>query len=186
MLPAVGFISMITTSAALIIDIFAVPVQNFGYVFALSGIGILAGSTLNRKLLHRYSTLQMTGVGAAIIGLSGAQLLIIAWLGQASLWWIWGNACLFMVGTGFLLPNATALALDPVPKIAGTASSLVTAMQNLAGSLGSFVAAVIYDGSISRIVIMLGLSGVATALVFFLFRHLILGDQPLHVADDNE
>ena len=186
MLPAVGFISMITTSAALIIDIFAIPVQNFGYVFALSGIGILAGSSLNRKLLHRYSTLQMTGVGAAIIGLSGAQLLIIAWLGQASLWWIWGNACLFMVGTGFLLPNATALALDPVPKIAGTASSLVTAMQNLAGSLGSFAAAVIYDGSISRIVIMLGLSGVATAVVFFLFRHFILGDQPLHVADDNE
>ena len=158
----------------------------FGYIFAISGIGILAGSTLNRKLLHRFSTLQMTGVGAAIIGIAGAQLLLIAWLGQASLWWIWGNASLFMVGTGFLLPNATALALDPVPKIAGTASSLVTAMQNLAGSLGSFIAAIIYDGSIARIVIILGLSGMATAVVFFLFRKMILGDQPLHVADDQE
>jgi DHA1 family bicyclomycin/chloramphenicol resistance-like MFS transporter len=184
MLPAFGFISIITTSAALIIDVFAVPVQYFGYIFAISGVGILAGSTLNRKLLHRFSTLQMTGVGAAIIGIAGAQLLLIAWLGQASLWWIWGNASLFMVGTGFLLPNATALALDPVPKIAGTASSLVTAMQNLAGSLGSFIAAIIYDGSIARIVIILGLSGMATAIVFFLFRKMILGDQPLHVSDD--
>ncbi len=184
MLPAVGFISMITTSAALIIDVFAVPVQYFGYIFAISGIGILAGSTLNRKLLHRHSTLQMAGVGAAIIGLSGAQLLVIAWLGHASLWWIWGNACLFMVGTGFLLPNATALALDPVPKIAGTASSLVTALQNFAGSLGSFAGAIIYDGSIARIVIILGMSGISTAVVFFLLRKAILGDRPLHVSAD--
>jgi DHA1 family bicyclomycin/chloramphenicol resistance-like MFS transporter len=185
MLPAFGFISMITTSAALIIDVFGVPVQYFGYIFAITGIGILAGSTLNRRLLHRYSTLQMTGVGATVVGAAGAQLLLIAWLGQASLWWIWGNASLFMVGTGFLLPNATALALDPVPKIAGTASSLVTALQNLAGSLGSFVAAIIYDGSITRIVIILGLSGAATAVVFFVFRKLILGDKPLHVSDED-
>jgi len=186
MLPAFGFISMITTSAALIIDVFGVPVQYFGYIFAISGIGILAGSTLNRRLLHRYGMLQMTGVGAAIVGIAAAQLLLIAWLGQASLWWIWGNASVFMVGTGFLLPNATALALDPVPKLAGTASSLVTALQNLAGSLGSFVAAFIYDGSITRIVIFLGLSGAATAVVFFVFRKTILGDKPLHVSEDDD
>lgn len=186
MLPAIGFISMITTSAALIIEVFGVPVQYFGYIFAMTGIGILAGSTLNRKLLHRYSALQMTGVGAAVMGMAGAQLLFIAWIGTASLWWIWGNACLFMFGTGFVMPNATALALDPVPRIAGTASSLVTALQNLAGSLGSFAGAIIYDGSIARIVIILGLSGTGTAIVFFLFRRSILGDQPLHVSADDD
>jgi DHA1 family bicyclomycin/chloramphenicol resistance-like MFS transporter len=184
MLPAFGFIAMITTSAALIVDIFGVPVRYFGYIFAITGIGILTGSTLNRKLLHRYSTLQMTGTGAAVMGIAAAQLLLIAWLGQASLWWIWGNASLFMVGTGFLLPNATSLALDPVPGIAGTASSLVTALQNLAGSLGSFVAAIIYDGSIARVVIILGAAGAATAILFFLFGRVILGDKPLHVTDD--
>ena len=186
MLPAFGFISMITTSAALIIDVFGVPVQYFGYIFAITGIGILAGSSLNRRLLYRYSMLQMTGVGAAVVGVAAAQLFLIAWLGQASLWWIWGNAVFFMVGTGFLLPNATALALDPVPKIAGTASSLVTALQNLAGSLGSFAAAIIYDGSIPRIVMILGISGAATAIVFFVFRKAILGGKPLHVSDADE
>ena len=186
MLAAFGFISMITTSAALIIDIFGVPAQYFGYIFAISGIGILAGSTLNRRLLHRYNIIQMTGVGAAIAGIAGAQLLTIMWLGEASLWWIWGNACLFMFGTGFLLPNATALALDPVPQIAGTASSLITAMQNLAGSLGSFVAALIYDGSIARIVVILGMSGASTVFLFFVCRRAILGDRPLHVSHDDD
>lgn len=185
MIAAAGFISMITTSAALIIDVFAVPVQYFGYIFAVGGIGILAGSTLNRLALHRSSTLKMTGVGAAVMGIASLQLLTIAWLGTAPLWWIWGSASLFMVGVGFLLPNATSIALDPVPKIAGTASSLVTALQNLAGSLGSFAAAMIYDGSVSRIVIILGLSGVVTVIVYFVFRRAILGDAPLHVADDD-
>ena len=128
MLLAFGFIAMITTSSALIIEIFGVPAQYFGYIFAVSGIGILTGSTVNRKLLHRYSTLRLTGVGATVVGAAAAQLLLIAWLGEASLWWIWGNAALFMLGTGFLLPNATSLALDPVPGIAGTASSLITAL----------------------------------------------------------
>ncbi len=186
MLAAAGFISMITTSAALIIDIFGVPVQYFGYIFAITGIGILIGSSLNRVFLRRYTTLQMTGVGAAIAGIAAAQLLAIAWLGQASLWWIWGNAVFFMFGMGFLLPNATSLALDPVPGIAGTASSLVTALQNLAGSAGSFAGALIFDGSISSIVIILGVSGASTAIVFFVFRRSILGDRPLYVADDHD
>lgn len=185
MLAAVGFISMITTSAALIIDVFGVAVQYFGYIFATSGIGILIGSSLNRICLRRYTTLQMTGVGAAIAGIAASQLLTIAWLGHAPLWWIWGNAVLFMFGMGFLLPNATSLALDPVPNIAGTASSLVTALQNLAGSIGSFAAALIYDGSISRIVIILGISGASTAIVFFVFRNTILGDAPVYAADDH-
>lgn len=185
MLAATGFISMITTSAALIIEIFAVPVRYFGYIFAIGGIGILAGSTMNRYALHYYTTLRMTGAGAAIMGIASMQLLLIAWLGSAPLWWIWGCSSLFMVGVGFLLPNATSLALDPVPKIAGTGSSLVTSLQNLAGSLGSFAAALIYDGSITRIVIIIGLSGTATAIVFFVLRRLILGDRPLHVADDD-
>lgn len=186
MLPAVGFISLITTSAALIIEVFAVPVHYFGYIFALTGVGILLGSTTNRHLLHRHTTVQMVGVGAVAMGLAGCQLLYIAWFEVANLWWIWANACLFMFGTGFVLPNATAIALDPVPKIAGTASSLVTALQNLAGSLGSFAAAMIYDGSVARIVVIIGVSGVSTATVFFLFRKMILGDRPLHVSPDDD
>lgn len=185
MLAAAGFISMITTSAALIIDIFGVPVRYFGFIFAIGGIGILAGSTLNRYLLHYYSTLRLAGTGAAIMAIASAQLLVIAWLGNAPLWWIWGCSSLYMGGVGFLLPNATSLALDPVPKIAGTASSLVTALQNLGGSLGSFAAALIYDGSIARIVIVIGLSGVVTAFAFFVLRRFILGKRPLHVSDDD-
>lgn len=185
MLATAGFISMITTAAALIIEIFGVAVQYFGFIYAISGLAIFVGSALNRIFLRRYSTLHLTGVGAAIAGIAAIQLLTIAWLGQASLWWIWGNTAFFMFGMGFLLPNATSIALDPVPGIAGTASSLVTALQNLAGSIGSFLAAIIYDGSISRIVVILGISGASTAIVFFVFRRAILGDQPLHVADDN-
>lgn len=184
MLAAAGFISIITTAAALIIDIFGVPVRYFGYIFAISGIAMFIGSTLNRTLLRYYSTVHMAGVGAAVFGIAAIQLFVIVWLGDAPLWWIWGNAVLFMFGCGFLLPNATSLALDPVPGIAGTGSSIVTALQNLGGSLGSFAAALIYDGSIPRIVIILALSGTATAIVYFGFRRAILGDRPLYVADD--
>ena len=53
-LPSIGFMSLITGSASLIIEIFKFPVEMFGFIFALAGISTLLGSMLNRKLLLQY------------------------------------------------------------------------------------------------------------------------------------
>ena len=98
----------------------------------------------------------------------------MAWLGQASFWWVWGNVCLFMCSTGFLLPNATALALDPVPEIAGVAASLIGTIQSLAGAGSAVISSALYTGTILNVTLVVGLSGIAPAFVF-MFRRSILG-----------
>ena len=148
-----GFVSIITTSAALIIEVFGVSGAVLRlYICHVQVIGILAGSTLNRRLLHRYSTLADDGCRCRGRRHSGCTTFINRMAGTGAVSGGSGaTPAFFMVGTGFLLPNATSLALDPVPKIAGTASSLVTALQNLAGSSRLICgSAIIYDGSISR------------------------------------
>jgi DHA1 family bicyclomycin/chloramphenicol resistance-like MFS transporter len=86
-----------------------------------------------------------------------------------------------MVGTGFLMPNATALALDPVPKVAGVAASILGTIQNMAGATSAIVSSALYDGTILNMVLFMGVFGVATC-VTFLLRHLVLGDRQLYVA----
>jgi len=181
LLPAAGFMALITGSAALIIEVYAFDVKYFGYIFALAGIAILAGSMLNRHFLHQFSGMQMMALGAGLIGVAGVQMLVFAWLGQPNFWWLWGTVCLFMVGTGFLMPNATALALDPVPKVAGVAASILGTIQNMAGATSAIVSSALYDGTILNMVLFMGVFGVATC-VAFLLRHLVLGDRPLFVA----
>ena len=173
LLPAAGFMSLITASPALVIEIYDFPVQAFGFIFATAGFSILVGSTLNRRLLLRFSTMQMIGAGTGLIGIAAAQMLLIAWLGQASFWWLWGSVCLYMFGVAFVMANATALALDPVPKVAGVAASLIGTIQNLAGSAGSLASSALYDGTVRNVVVLMGVFGVATAMTF-LGRNLIL------------
>ena len=53
LLPAAGFMSLITASPALVIEIYDFPVKLFGIIFATAGFSILVGSALNRRLLVR-------------------------------------------------------------------------------------------------------------------------------------
>jgi DHA1 family bicyclomycin/chloramphenicol resistance-like MFS transporter len=178
LLPAAGFMSLITASPALVIQIYEFPVKMFGFIFASAGLSILLGSTLNRHLLLRFTSMQMIGAGSAAIGIAAVQMLVIAWLGEAPFAWLWGAVCLYMFGVAFVLANATGLALDPVPKIAGVAASIIGTIQNLAGSAGAIASSMIYDGTVRNVVVLMGVFGLATTLTF-LGRNLILQGETL-------
>jgi len=180
---AMGFMSLIAGSSALIVDIYGYPVESFGLIFALAGFAILLGSMLNRRLLAKFNSVQLAGLGTLLIGIAGAQLLLMAWLADAPFWWLWGNVCLYMGGVGILLPNATALALDPVPEIAGTAASIIGTMQNLAASVSAAITGILYDGTMSNSLVIIGTFGIVTFGLFAL-RALVLAGRPLHVASD--
>ena len=182
-LPAMGFMSVITGSSALIMDIYGYSETQFGFIFALAGVGILIGSALNRKLLARFNSMQMAGLGAFLIGAAALQLVYIALIGAAPFWWVWSNVCLYMCGVSFLMANATAMALDPVPNIAGAASSIIGTIQNLFGSASAIVSGFVYDGSVSTSVILMGVFGSATLLAFLL-RGVILRREPLRQMAD--
>ena len=165
-LPAMGFMPLISSAPALIIEIYGYTPQQFGLLFAMAGLSILLGSMINRKLLYRLNTLQLIGAGTVIIGTASMQLLLIAWLGEANFRWLWGCVCLYMFGVSFLGANATAIALDPVPHIAGVSASLIGALQNILASGSAVVAGLIYDGTVRTSVILIGCFGIVTLLVF--------------------
>ncbi|MDX1515268.1 MAG: multidrug effflux MFS transporter [Woeseiaceae bacterium] len=167
-LPPAGYMSIIAVSAALTVDIYGFTIRQYGVIFAMAGISILAGAALNRLLVTRLELLPLIAVGAALMGLAGVQLLAIAWTNAAPFAWTWGAVCLFMFSVNILMSNSTVLALDPLPRIAGVASSIIGTLQNVFGATSAIVAALIYDGSVRNAVVIMGLSGTAIATVFLL------------------
>ena len=175
---AAGFMVLINGSAALIIEIYGYPVAWFGAIFALTGVALFIGSMIGRQLLLRLPTVHVIGVGAGVVAVVAAQMLLIEWLGDAGFWWVWGNCCLYMLGVGLLLPNANALALEPVPAIAGMASSVVGTVQGLAAATSAIISSLLYDGTISNITLVMGGAGFAVLLVYLLHRPLFRIEAP--------
>jgi DHA1 family bicyclomycin/chloramphenicol resistance-like MFS transporter len=167
-LPPAGFMSVIAVSAALVVEIYDYSVQQYGLIFACAGLSILAGSALNRWLVLRFSQLALIGLGVVLMAAAALQLLVIAWLDSAAFWWLWSSVCLFMFTIAILVANATVLALDPLPRIAGVASSIIGTLQNLFGAAGALLAAAIYDGTVRNSVIIMGAIGAAVTMLFLL------------------
>ncbi|MBT8067264.1 MAG: multidrug effflux MFS transporter [Gammaproteobacteria bacterium] len=168
LLQPAGFMSVIAVSAALTVEIYGYSVEAYGLIFACAGLSILAGSMINRVLVMRFDQLQMITLGIALMFAASAQLAIIAWLGSAPFWWLWSSVCLFMFTVAILMSNAMVVALDPLPRIAGVASSIVGTLQNLAGAGGALLAALIYNGTVSNAVIIMAIAGLLTSLIFLL------------------
>lgn len=182
-LPPAGFMSVITVSAALTVEIYGYSLRAFGLIFACAGLSILAGSFVNRMLVAKFELMQLIAFGVILIGASGAQLLVIAAIGHAPFWWLWGCVCLFMFSIGILLPNAMVLALDPLPKIAGVASSIIGTIQNVLGAAGAIGGAMLYNGSVRNTVMVMGSIGALT-VVILLLRPLIVPGPIYHHPDE--
>jgi len=182
-LPPAGYMSIIAVSAALSVEIYGFSITEYGLIFACAGLSILAGSVANRWLIVRFDMMQLIKLGVALILAASAQMVIIAWLNSAPFWWVWSCVCLYMFTIAILMPNATVLALDPLPKIAGVASSIIGTTQNVFGASGAILGALIYDGTVRNAVIIMAVTGTATAAIFLL-RPLIVPEPLVHNRDE--
>jgi DHA1 family bicyclomycin/chloramphenicol resistance-like MFS transporter len=167
-LPPAGYMSIIAVSAALSVEIYGFSIAQYGLIFACAGLSILAGSFTNRWLVLRFDILQLIRLGALLMFAASAQLAVIAWIGTAPFWWVWSCVCLYMFTIAILMANSTVLALDPLPRIAGVASSIIGTLQNAVGASGAILAALIYNGTVRNAVIIMASTGTLTMLVFLL------------------
>jgi DHA1 family bicyclomycin/chloramphenicol resistance-like MFS transporter len=174
-LPPAGFMSMIALAASMVVEIYGFSISQFGFIFAGAGVSILMGAAVNRLLVTRLEPLQIIGIGITLMGISSAQLLLIAWLGHAPFPWLWSCICLFMFTVAMTAPNAMVIALDPLPKIAGVASSILGTLQNTFGAAGAMIGAAIYNGSVRNSVIIIGCAGMLASIVFLLRPLLVPG-----------
>jgi DHA1 family bicyclomycin/chloramphenicol resistance-like MFS transporter len=178
-----GHMSVIAVSAALTVDIYGYSITQYGVIFACAGLSILAGSLLNRWLITRYDVVQLVKLGVALIFTSSGQLIVAAWLDAAPFWWVWSCVCLYMFAIAILMPNTTVLALDPMPRIAGVASSIIGTSQNVFGASGAILGAMIYNGTVRNAVLIMASAGTVTACVF-LARPLFVTELRLHGRDE--
>ena len=132
LVPGIAFGEMfayISGSPFVLENVYGVSPELFSIIFAVNALGLIACAQLNGMFVERASPERLLALGLAVGAIASVLLLIVLIADGIGLWGI--LPCLFGIvsALGFVLPNASALALTDYPHVAGSASALLGVLQ---------------------------------------------------------
>ncbi|MFD5277347.1 multidrug effflux MFS transporter [Pseudarthrobacter sp. NPDC058362] len=121
-----GLFTYLSASPFLFQDVFGFSAQQYGYLFGINSLGIVAGVQTSARLIKRVPP-QWIIAGATAWMFVNACLIVAFDQLDMGLWGVMVPLWLYIFGTGFLFPCVQVLALAGHPGQAGTAASLLGA-----------------------------------------------------------
>ncbi len=115
-------------------DVHGVSPQTFGLLFGLNGLGLVAASQLNAKLVLRIPPFVILRRTLPVTAAGGLALLLTTVTGAFGIVGLAVPLFVVMSSLGLVLPNSGALALNRHPHAAGTAAALVGLTQFVVGA----------------------------------------------------
>lgn len=140
-----GLFAYVSGSPFVLMEVFGISQQHFGYYFALPALSLMAGATANRALLRRLDGQTILRLGAWLLLVAGLLAAALSWTAIGGVAGLIGPLMLYLFGLGLFGPNATAAALAHHEKTAGAASSLMGGLQTVAGGVAGFLVGAFYD-----------------------------------------
>jgi len=161
----IGVFAFVSNSAFTLVDGLGVAPGAFALLFATVMLGQIAGALLSSRLVMRLGMARLLRAGALLVLVAGTAAALAAWSGARHPASVVLPFTLFLFGAALIIPNATALALQPFPRTAGTAASLMGATQFAVGALVSTALGAIFDGSARPMASVAALAGLGAFLV---------------------
>src|SRR3954451_6351899 len=125
----------ISGSSFVLQGIYGVSPQLYSVLFAVNGLGLIAGSQLNARLVGRYGPAKLLRFGLLTIAAAAGALLAVVVAGGLGVGAVLAPMFVIVSSLSFVLPNSTALALSDHAEVAGTASALLGTGQFVIGAL---------------------------------------------------
>lgn len=138
--------------------------QLYGVLFGVNSLGLLVGTQVNGFLIGRVDTPRRLALGLVGALLAVGALVSLSVVGTATLVGVTVLLCLMMFSVGFIMPNATVVALDgQPPSVAGTASALMGSLQFALGGGIAVLAGLTPSGEATLVSMSVVMAAVAVA-----------------------
>jgi MFS transporter, DHA1 family, multidrug resistance protein len=176
-----GQFAFIADSPFVLIEGYHVPTSSYGYYFAVEAFALMCGAQLGGRLLRAGRSPRGLIVLGTTLLVCGAMLAVI--LTQAAglgLYALIASCAVYFVGVGITSPCAAALTMEPVPQIAGTASSTIGVLTMTSGALSGYLTTKIGGNSPTTLVYVMVVMAVLASLLSAIAttrhrRHVSLG-----------
>lgn len=175
-----GLFVYLASSPVIFLEIFKVSPQAYSWIFGILAAGFISSSQFNILLMKKYSSEQilktalfcLTSVG--LLFFSGAYFGLFEMTGTIILLFC------YLSSAGVINPNASALALAPFTKNAGSASALMGSFQMGIGAILSVGASLIHTQEVFPYTIIFATTAVL-ALMLLLFGRSRISRYPREV-----
>jgi DHA1 family bicyclomycin/chloramphenicol resistance-like MFS transporter len=134
-----GLFAYVSSSPIVFMDLYKVSATGYGWIFALLSVFFIGCSQINSFILKWFTSKKIVFWSLLLQCVVSLLFLTAALYNLLDLYSTIAFIALFLGCLGFINPNASALALAPFTKNAGSASALMGALQMGLGALASTV-----------------------------------------------
>ena len=127
----------ISGSPLVLQGIYRVSPQTFSLIFGINALGFVIASQVNGSLVGWIPPARLMVAGLITAATAGAVLLLVVLSGGRGLVGVLPPLFFLVSSIGFIVPNATALALSLRASAAGTGSALLGVIQSGVGAAGA-------------------------------------------------
>lgn len=170
-----GLFSFLSGAPFVLIELFGIPADHFGYYFLVPVFGYMAGTLLSSRLSPRLGLDRTIRLGLGILVIAAGSMAVMGWL-RPQIGWHPGAAAivapigLYMIGTGLIMPNAMAGALGPFAAMAGAASAVMGFVQMMLAALFGTLVGHAFDGSERAMVTAILVAGLGSVAAFLALK----------------
>jgi DHA1 family bicyclomycin/chloramphenicol resistance-like MFS transporter len=167
-----GFVSSamfiyISASPFVFIELHGVPSEQYGWLFGINALGLIAASQLNRFMLGRFSSHQIVVTTLSLALIAAAFLAFFGTTGIGGLVALLIPLFFCIMPNGVVGPNTTALAMQPHQTVAGSASALLGTLQFILGALGGAIVGIMANGTAMPMTVSIAACFVLALLSYF-------------------
>lgn len=161
-----GFLS----SAQAIFQVTYAAGLKFTPLLALVSLAMVIAAFANARLVRRYGSLRMIHLAlCALVVVNGAALALASVGGVSLPAFMLLQGC-SMFAFGLLLPNLTAMVMNPLGSIAGTAASVFGFVSTMIAAPISFLVGFFFDGTVRPVVGAYLMIGLLSLLILTRYR----------------
>ena len=161
--------SYLSSSSFVLQDTFGLSAQQYGIVFGINSLGLVAATQFSARLMRRFPPKTVATLGVLIMT-SGAVALLVCGLLDAGLAGVLIPLFFVVAPLGIIMPTVQVTALANHAAEAGTAASLIGALNSLLPGLVTPIVGLLGVSVVNMAWVMIGALAVAHVSLWFIVR----------------
>lgn len=165
------FMALIGGAPFVVVRVLGRPPTELGVLLLIITAGFMAGTFITARFAGRIGVDRMIRFGSVLSVAFGVLMVTLALAGEWTVWAIFLPGTGMAFANGLIMPNAQAAAVSINPRIAGSASGLMSFLQMSTGAAFAQVVGVMQDGTpLPTVIVVTAASVLGLVSILFLPR----------------